>query len=254
MNNIYEAAKTLKLPYIKQNFQEEITRAEINKTSHESFLNDLLTKEVEGRNEKAIQNRIRNAKFPYSITFDDFNIDHYNPQLRQHIKSLQTLEFIENKENLILIGNPGVGKTALSICLGYKACLNLKNVLFINSTDFLIQIKEAMSHDQILRYKRKFEKFDLVVIDELGYVSYDRACGEILFNLLSARNQKGSMIITSNLTVDKWNDVFQDSIMTAAIVDRLAYKSHLIDMSGESYRVRSTQIWQEEYLKENNIT
>ena len=253
MNNIFENAKELKLPYIKENHQDEITRAEINKTSYETFLDDLLAREMEGRKEKAIKNRIRNARFPFLITFDSFRTDLYNPQLRQHIKSLETLDFIKNKENLILIGNPGVGKTALSICLGYKACLKLNNVLFLNASDFLIQIREAMSENQILRYKRKFEKYDLVIIDELGYVSYDRSCGEILFNLLSSRNQKGSMIITSNLTVDKWNDVFQDSIMTAAIVDRLAYKSHLMDMSGESYRVKSTQVWQEEYLKENNL-
>ncbi len=246
MNHIYELAKALKLPFIKENFQEEIARAEVNKIDHETFLDCLLTQEMTLRREKAIKTRIRNAKFPYQITFHDYDINHYSLQLQNRLKKLETLEFIDNKENIILIGNPGVGKTALSICLGYKACLNLKNVLFINATDFLIQIREAMSQEQILRYKRKFQRYDLVIIDELGYVSYDRSCGEVLFNLLSSRNQKGSMIITSNLTVDKWNEVFQDSVMTAAIVDRLAYKSHLLDMSGDSYRVKSTLEWQKD--------
>ena len=253
MNHITGTAKALKLPYIRENHQHEITRAEINKPGYGDFLGDLLSKELECRKEKAVKNRIRNARFAYPMSFDNFQTGHYSPQIRQHIKKLETLEFIKNKENIILIGNPGVGKTALSICLGYKACLDLKNVLFLNASDFLIQIREAMSQNQILKYKRKFEKFDLVIIDELGYISYDRSCGEILFNLLSGRIQKGSMIITSNLTVDKWNEVFQDPVMTAAIVDRLAYKSHLIDMSGESYRVKSTQIWQKQLFNETEI-
>lgn len=250
---IEDNAKTLKLAYIRQFHQEEITKAGISKIDHETFLDELLEKEVEERKARAIQNRIKRARFPYPMTLDDFKTDHYSSELQKHIEVLKTMEFVKNKENIILVGNPGVGKTALAVSLGYKACRSLQNVLFVNASNLLIQIKEAMSESQIIRYKRRFETYDLVIIDELGFISFDKASGEILFNLLSARNQRGSMIITSNLSVDKWNEIFHDQVMTTAIVDRLAYKSHLIDMSGDSYRVKSTQLWQKEFIEKNII-
>ena len=249
-NHIHENAKTLKLTYIRENHENEIIQAGIQNLDHETFLNELLEKEVESRKDRSIARRIKTARFPFIMAQDDFKLDHYEPSLQQHIRSLQTMSFVKNRENVILVGNPGVGKTALAIRLGYKLCLSLKKVLFLNTTDLLIQIKEAMSQNQILKYKRRFESYDLVILDELGFVSFDKASGEILFNLLSSRNQKGSTIITSNLSVDKWNEIIHDPVMTTAIVDRLAYRSHLIDMSGESYRVKSTIQWQEEYFKE----
>lgn len=252
-SHIKENANTLKLTYIRENHEKEITQAEIRNLDHESFLDELLSKELASRRDRSVSRRIKTAKFPFIMAFDDFKLDHYDPHLQQHIRSLQTLSFVENNENIILIGNPGVGKTALAVCLGYKLCLSLKKVLFLNTSDLLIQIREAMSQNQILRYKRRFESYDLVILDELGFVSFDQASGEILFNLLSSRNQKGSTIITSNLSVDKWNEIFHDQVMTTAIVDRLAYRSHLIDMSGESYRVKSTIKWQEEYFKNNGV-
>ena len=100
-----------------------------------------------------------------------------------------------------------------------------------------------MSFYEITRLKRSFERFDLVIIDDLGYCSFNKECGEILFNLISCRSQKGSMIITTNLTFDKWNDVFDDQVLTGAIVDRIAHKAHMVDMTGESYRVLETKRW-----------
>ena len=100
-----------------------------------------------------------------------------------------------------------------------------------------------MSNNQILNYKKKFEKYDLVILDELGYCSFSKQAGEVLFNLLSSRNEVGSIIITSNLTMDSWTEVFKDTVLTGAIVDRLANKAHMIDMSGESYRIKQTKDW-----------
>jgi DNA replication protein DnaC len=161
-------------------------------------------------------------------------------------KQDQTLEFIDNKQNIILIGNPGTGKTALSIALGTEACQQGKKVLFVSIPTLLIELKEAMNQNQITMYKRKFESYDLVILDELGYCTFDQERGEILFNLLSSRNEKGAMIITSNLTFDRWNEVFKDQVLTGAIIDRLAYMSYLIDMSGESYRTLAKKL---EYKK-----
>lgn len=242
--SIKQYATVLKLPYIKNNYKEALKEGHISDLSNEEFLERLLMNEVELRNSNSVKNRIREARFPYKMVSDDYEREHLSVQIRQKIKELETLEFIQNKENIILIGNPGTGKTALSIALGIAACQENKNVLFISVPNLLIELKEAMSLNQVSRYKKKFEKYDLVILDELGYCSFDQERGEVLFNLLSSRNDKGSMIITSNLTFDRWNEVFKDKVLTGAIIDRLAYKSHLIDMSGESYRILATKKWQ----------
>lgn len=245
--SIKESATILKLPYIKNNYEEALREAHAADLSNEEFLDRLLMNEVELRNSNGVRNRIREAKFPYKMILDDYERDHLSVEVRQKIKELETLEFIENNENIILIGNPGTGKTALSIALGIMACQENKSVLFISVPNLLIELKEAMSLNQVNRYKKKFEKYDLVVLDELGYCTFDQERGEVLFNLLSSRNDKGSMIITSNLAFDRWNEVFKDKVLTGAIIDRLAYKSHLIDMSGESYRILATKKWQEKH-------
>lgn len=141
---------------------------------------------------------------------------------------LETLDFLEHKENIILMNNPGMGKTHYATALGIKACLANKKVLFISVPNLIIELKEAMSRNQISQYKKKFEKYDLVILDELGYVSFDKEGSEILFNLISNRISVGSMIITTNLLFDRWEEIFKDPNLTTALVDRLTYKSHLL--------------------------
>ena len=146
-----------------------------------------------------------------------------------------------------LLRNPGTGKTALAVAHGMKACLMNRCVLFVNVSNLLIELKEAMNLNQISRYKKRFEKYDLVILDELGYCSFDKERGEILFNLLSSRNEKKATIITSNLTFDRWNEIFNDSVLAGAMIDRMAYKSHLINMTGDSYRIMATKEWNEKH-------
>lgn len=100
-----------------------------------------------------------------------------------------------------------------------------------------------MSQNQLLRYKKRFESYDLVILDELGYCSFDQKSGEILFNLISNRNDHKSIIVTSNLELDRWNEIFRDDVLTAAMIDRLAYKAHMINMSGDSFRILETKEW-----------
>ena len=139
-----------------------------------------------------------------------------------------------------------MGKTHYATALGMKACLENMKVLFISVPNLIIELKEAMSHNKITRYKKSFEKYDLVILDELGYVSFDKEGSEILFNLISNRISVGSMIITTNLLFDRWEEIFKDPILTTALVDRLAYKSHLLNMSGDSYRIEETMDWLKE--------
>lgn len=166
---------------------------------------------------------IRQSKLPSKVTFDDYMDSHLEVKMKKQIKELKTLRFIEQKENLILMGNPGVGKTHLATVLGMEACLAGKSVLFTNIPNLVIELKESMSANQLNFYKRRFGKYDLVILDKLGYVSFDQIGGEILFNLLSNRTTVGSMIITTNPSFDCWEETFKDLTLTAEMVDHLVH-------------------------------
>lgn len=241
---ISEMASELRLPYIKENYQSLIDEATHTKMEYAKFLSILLQNEVMLRKENSVKYRLKNAKFPIRKYLEDFDRSKYDVEFRKKFDELETLEFIKNKENIILIGSPGCGKTHYSIGLGVKACLKGKTVLFISVPNLIIELKEAMSLNQLGVYKKKFERYSLVILDELGYVTFDKAGCEILFNLLSNRNDKGSIVITTNLTFDRWNEIFKDTMLTGAIVDRLAHKAHILDISRKtSHRFEETISW-----------
>lgn len=241
---ITEMAYELKLPNIKMNYLMLLDEATHTHMSYEEFLNNLLENELLLRRENGVKHRLRAARFPYKKYIEDFNTEGYNRELINEFNQLSKLKFIEEKENIILIGTPGSGKTHYSIGLGIKACMNGLSVLFISVPNLMIELKEAMSLNQLNSYKKKFEKYDLVILDELGYVSFDKTGCEILFNLLSNRNDKGSIIITTNLAFDRWEEIFIDPMLTGAMVDRLAYKAHIMDISREvSHRYEETVAW-----------
>ena len=243
METIKELSKDLRLSYIRKNYEEHLQIAKQTNQDHEDFLQELLLNERNQRSNNGIKRRIRLAKFPQKKYLEDFEVSHFKEDIKKKFKELETLDFIESKENVILMSNPGMGKTHYASALGMKACLENKKVLFISVPNLIIELKEAMSQNQITRYKNQFERYDLVILDELGYVSFDKEGSEILFNLISNRINAGSIIITTNLLLDRWEEIFKDPILTTAIVDRLAFKSHIINMSGESYRIKETKNW-----------
>lgn len=241
---IREMALELKLSFLKDNFEEVIASANHTRIDYRDFLINIMQEELLRRKDNGIVRRLRYAKFPIKKYLEDFDRNKYGPEFKRKFDELETLKFIDNKENIILIGTPGAGKSHYSIGLGIKACMKGKNVLFASVPNLIIELKEAMSMNQLNSYKRKFEKYDLVILDELGYVSFDKSGCEILFNLLSNRNDKGSIIITTNLTFDRWDEIFKDTMLTGAIVDRLAHKAHILDISRESsHRFEETISW-----------
>lgn len=248
---IKEMASALKLSYTREHHDLLIDEAVHLDLSHKDFLSMILEREVERRNQNGVNRRIRKAKFPARKYLEDFAKDKYGPEVRRKFAELETMRFVDNKENIILIGIPGSGKTHYATAIGVKACIQGKSVLFSSVPNLVIELKEAMSLNQITNYKKKFEKYDLVILDELGYISFDKEGCEILFNLLSNRNDKGSVIITTNLTFDRWEEVFKDTMLTGAIVDRLAHRAHILDMSIEvSYRLEETLNWLKKPLLE----
>lgn len=241
---ISELAKKLQLPYVRDNYETLINDAKKSKPSYEKFLADFLECEFNKRIENGINRRLHEAKFPIKKYLVDFDRGKYDSAFLPKFEELETLEFIGKKENIILIGTPGAGKTHYAIALGISACLSGKSVLFASVPNLVVELKEAMSNLQISSYRRKFEKYNLVILDELGYVTFDKSGCEMLFNLLSSRNDKGSIIITTNLTFDRWEDVFKDPTLTGAMIDRLAHKAHVLDISRDKGgRFEETVAW-----------
>ena len=242
---IKEIASNIKCSYIKCNIDSFLLEVAAEEYTPEQAIELLLERENALRKENGITRRLSRAHFPYQMSFDLFTSAHLSKEVAREVRVLETLNFIEEGSNVVLIGNPGVGKTALSIALGTKACREGKTVAFINIPNLVIEIKEAMSLNQLTAYKKSFEKYDLVILDDLCYCSFNKECGEVLFNLLSSRLQKAPIIVTTNLTFNRWNEVFNDPVLTGCIVDRVAHRAHVVDMTGESYRVIETKEWLE---------
>lgn len=241
--SIEKMAYKLRLPNIRMNHQELIEEALSRQLSYEAFIELLLTREVAKRGENSVNKKVKEAKFPYIRTFAEMDYNAFSLPVANSIRELQSLAFIREGRNLILIGNPGVGKTHTALALGHLACIANMKVLFITVPNLILELKEALKEREVIAYKKKFMSYDLVILDELGYVSFDRDGSELLFNLLSNRAERKSIIMTTNLTFDKWPELFGDTILTAAMVDRLTNKASVIQIIGDSYRMKQTQAW-----------
>lgn len=153
---------------------------------------------------------------------------------------------LEHGQNIILAGNPGTGKTHIAIGLGIKACLAGYRVLFTSIPHLINQLKECRSEKTLTIFNSKFEKYDLIIADELGYISFDKEGSELLFSNLSLRAGRKSIIITTNLSFERWNEIFKNPVLTAAMIDRLTHKAYIVNMNGNSYRLKETQNMLEE--------
>jgi DNA replication protein DnaC len=249
-NDIHEKielfSKELKLPYILRNFKEELMEANKGNKTYDSFLYDILEKEYDLRKENGRKSRIRTAKFPHKKYLEDLIIEDLPEDARNKLNVLSTLEFIETGQNIILAGNPGTGKTHISIGLGIKACNAGYKVLFTTIPLLVNALKESRSEKTLRSFEKKFERYDLIIADELGYISFDKEASELLFTHLSLRAGRKSTIITTNLSFERWDEIFKDPVLTAAMIDRLTHKSYIVNMNGNSYRLMETQRWLKE--------
>lgn len=240
---IMEYTKELKLPTIRKYLAEEVQNASQRDISYEEFLANLLQKECDARREASRYNRIRLAEFTHKKYLEDLSVSDLPEDAQKKLKLLKTLDFVREGRNLILAGNPGTGKTHVAIGLGIKACLEGYKVWFTTIPLLVNRIKECRS-EQILRaFQNRFEKYDLVIADEMGYISFDKEGSELLFTHLSLRAGRKSTIITTNLSFERWEEIFQDPVMTAAMIDRLTHQSYIVNMNGNSYRMKETKEW-----------
>lgn len=243
MESLISSSKELKLSMIQQHVEEHIQESNQRDTSYEEFLATLLQTECDAKRETAQYNRIRLAKFTHKKYLEDLSVDDLPKDAQKKLKQLKTLDFIREGRNVIMAGNSGTGKTHTAIGLGIKACMEGYKVWFTTVPLLISQMKESRAQQTLRAFQNRFEKYDLVIADEMGYISFDREGSELLFTHLSLRAGRKSTIITTNLSFERWSEIFHDPVMTAAMIDRLTHQSYIVNMNGDSYRMKETKDW-----------
>lgn len=238
---IEQLSRTLHLPAFRGEYQQLAREAATESLSYEAFLLRLMEREYTKREENRKKVHIRQAGFVQYKYLNDLKRDDLPADASAKLPQLERLDFIKTGQNIILSGNPGTGKTHLATALGIKACQEGYKVHFTSISRMLTQIRESRSQKMLRTLEGRFEKFDLVICDEFGYISFDKDGAELLFNHLSLRCGRKSTIITTNLTFDRWGEIFGDTVLTAAMVDRLTHRAFIINMSGKSFRVKETR-------------
>lgn len=242
LERIQQISTELRLSAFRKDLDQIIGSAIKDQSSFEEVILQLLVSEQQTRLINRRKAQLRNAGFPQLKYLQDLVRAELPPDAMSQLPILESLDFIESGQNVILGGSPGTGKTHIAIGLGIKACQQGKSVLFTSIPKMLTQIRECHSARTLRTLELKFEKYDLVICDELGYISFDKPGAEMLFNHISLRTGIKSTIITSNKSFDKWHEIFaMDTVLTAALLDRLTHKSYLVNMNGKSYRMKETK-------------
>lgn len=227
-------AKQLKLPSFNR-YEDVIRQLDKNK-SYEHFLIELLKMEAASRMESSQKRKINAAKFPYIKTFDELDLNRYEHVSEACFHELSTCDFINKRQNIVMIGNTGRGKTHCSIALGMKACKLGMNVKFYTAANLSNELIEAVEYKRLLKFEKQLAKTDLLIIDEMSYLTFNRHQSELLFKVVADRAEKRSVIISTNLKFSEWTTLFENETMVAALVDRLTFRSHVLNMNGPSYR------------------
>jgi DNA replication protein DnaC len=232
--------KQLRLPTISAEFEKLAREAVAAEEGHEPYLLHLTELEVAARAANALKARIRAAGFPVYKDFDTYDFSAIPSLNKQKILELARGEWIDQHFNCCLIGNSGMGKTHVATALGLAACRQGRRVRFFAAASLVTRLEEVQKQYQLDRFLAQLDKVDLLICDELGYLSFSRAGAELLFQVFADRYERASLLITSNLAFSDWGQVFQGERMTAALLDRLTHRCHIFEMTGESYRFRES--------------
>ena len=229
-------SKQLKVPTFAS-YNTTLRQAGQDATFNQLLLS-LMKREYDQRQENNNRRRLKQACFPFTKTLDELDLSRYDGKVSNIvINELGSCRFIEDKKNLIMIGNPGRGKTHIAIGIGLEAIAQGKSVLFKNAATLSTELSEARDNYQLGKLEKKIRNVDLLILDQMGYVSFDRYQSELLFKVVADRSERGSIIVTTNLPFSEWTSLFANAAMVAALVDRLTFKSYILDMNGESYRL-----------------
>lgn len=242
---INEQLKLFKLVDMRERYEEIISEAIDEKLGYKDFLIRLIQIEEEGKRKRLEERLILKAGFDFIKTLDDIEYSFNDSINYQKIKELGTLSFIEKNENIIIIGPPGVGKSMIATGIGINACKAGKTVLFINAKELIDKLSDSLAKNTLKQTLKSLSKIELLIIDELSYLKMDKEKESIFFQVIRQRYEKSSLIITTNLPMSRWDEVFTGQLAATAILDRLVHHCHIISITGDSFRVKG-----EKYLSD----
>lgn len=232
--------KMLKLSTMARDLESFVRQARESGIGYDQFLLNLIAAELQARSESRLNRRIRESKFPLLKPIETFDLT-ATPELDIRLfRELAEGGFIKEHRNVILLGRSGAGKTHMAIALGIEACRNNFRTRFVTCYGLINELIEARQERTLQRLLQRYARYDLLVLDELGYVPFSKEGSELLFQVLAERHEKGSVMITTNLGFADWSQVFGDPVMTAALLDRLTHKAHIINCNWDSYRLKQS--------------
>lgn len=237
LEQIKEHAKELNLNYLRINADKIIEEADLKDYSYQDILIKILESEIGLRDKKTQERRLKNAGFPVIKKIEDFDLDFQKSITKKQVNRLLEMEWIDRMYNLIFLGPPGVGKTHLSISLGYKAVEQGYKVSFVTMDNLMHVLKTQEISRKSKGKMNRILSSSLVIIDELGYLPITREEANLFFQLVSALHEQASIIITSNKGLEDWTELLGDPALTTAVLDRITYRCELFSMSGKSYRL-----------------
>jgi DNA replication protein DnaC len=232
--------KALRLPVFLREHEKVGLLCAKEKRDYAQYLLQLSELELIEREKKGTERRIREAGFPVQKTLDSFDFTALASLNKKLVMELSRCEYIRNRENVLLVGNSGTGKTHIAISLGLAACREGCRVSFFTTASLITRLMEARDDKMLLRLRKQISRKHLVIVDEFGYVPFSKTGSELLFEFFSERYERGSIMVTTNLPFDQWTEVLGSERLTGALLDRLTYRVHILEMNGESYRFKES--------------